>query len=774
VVSIDTILSLANSPYYTSSNVTVDSNATLQVDEGVEIIMSADASIVVHGRLQINGTEQNPVTIKPNEFSQNWGAICFVNASDSSVLSNLNIIDATKGVDFSRDKAAISGYKSNFALNNLTFENSQASVFAQYGKVVIKDCYLETDVAGDLINIKYTASALVENCVLKGNDEFDSDAIDYDRIYNGIIRGNRIYNFYGFNSDAIDLGEGSQNILIENNIIYNIDDKGISIGHGSTAIIKRNLIANCGQGVGIKDDNSYGYIEHCTFYANRYGIACFEKNIGIGGGTADVVNCIIANSRSSSAFVDQLSTISISYSLSNTDALAGLHNIFGDPHFLNNLYPAVNSPAINSGNPTLPLDPDGSLPDMGVYAFDEQQLNLIINEIHYHPAEGESYEFVEFLNNGSTSINLNGYKLSGEVEYTFPDETINPGEIFVLSKNSSIYNGMDYKVYQWDQGNLTDGSGSILLYDYDGEMIDFVNYDSRYWWPKQPDGSGPSLELHLPSLENMVSSSWRSSYSHGGTPGKSNNSVVISGILINEFLSSNSNINSDEYGEYDDWIEIYNETDLPVDIGGLYLTDDLRDPCKYQIPWYSSDTTTVPPHGFLLFWSDGQSEQGMLHSNFKLNRGGEQIGLVQVVDNDTIFLDSLTFSEQLSDVSYGRYPDGSQTWQFFNTPSPGDSNQITTNISEELNIPHTFLLSQNYPNPFNPLTMINYQLPMTSEVELSIYNILGQKVVTLVRRKQQAGYYQVAWDGRSFASGLYFYRLTTAKFVQIRKMVLIK
>ena len=159
----------------------------------------------------------------------------------------------------------------------------------------------------------------MENCILKGNDAFDSDAIDYDQIEAGVIRGNRIYNFYGFNSDAIDLGEEAKNILIENNVIYNINDKGVSIGQGSTAIIKRNLIANCGMGIGIKDFDSFGYVEHNSFYGNNYGIAVYEKNIGAGGANAEVVNSIIANSKTSSVFVDALSGINISYSLSNTD-----------------------------------------------------------------------------------------------------------------------------------------------------------------------------------------------------------------------------------------------------------------------------------------------------------------------------------------------------------------------------------------------------------------------------------------------------------------------
>jgi hypothetical protein len=778
VVSSDTILSMINSPYYTSGNITVNSNISFQVEEGVEILMADDASIVVNGLLQINGTEQNPVIIKPNDHAQSWGAICFVNATDSSVLSNLKIIGATNGVDFSRDKAAISGYNSRFSINNTNIENSQAPIFVQYGKVAIRDCYLESDAAGDLINIKYATSALVEKCILKGNDKFDSDAIDYDQISNGIIRGNRIYNFYGFNSDAIDLGEGSQSIFIENNIIYNVDDKGISIGHGSTAEIKRNLIANCGQGVGIKDEHSYGYIEHCTFYANRYGIACFEKNIGVGGGTAEVVNCIIANSRNSSIFVDQLSTIDISYSFSNTDELIGLHNIFGDPYFLNNLYPGEDSPAINSGNPTFPLDPDGSLPDIGVFPFDQARPNLIINEIHYHPIEGEIYEFVEVINAGNSAINLNGYQVSGDISYYFPDDIITSGEFFILAKNSTIYQGGNYKVYQWDLGNLIDGYGSIMLSDNEEELIDFVNYDNQLWWPREADGSGPSLELHHPSLENMASDSWRGSYAPGGTPGKSNNSVAVSGVYINEFLASNSSIISDESGEFDDWLELYNESDLPVNIGGLYLTDDLQDPCKYQIPWNSADTTTVSPGGFLLVWSDGQPEQGLLHTNFKLSQGGEQIGLVQVLESDTVFLDSLTFSEQLTDVSSGRYPDGSSTWQFFITPTPGDSNRIISSIPQKPNLPKTFSLSQNYPNPFNPLTTIKYQLPILSGVELSIYNILGQKVATLVFGKQPAGYYQVEWDASGYASGIYFYRLSAESkaqsMVKTKKLVLLK
>jgi flagellar hook assembly protein FlgD len=70
--------------------------------------------------------------------------------------------------------------------------------------------------------------------------------------------------------------------------------------------------------------------------------------------------------------------------------------------------------------------------------------------------------------------------------------------------------------------------------------------------------------------------------------------------------------------------------------------------------------------------------------------------------------------------------------------------------------------------------MINYQLPMINDVELSIYNLLGQKVATLVNERQNAGYYQVEWNASSFASGVYYYRIKAGNFLQTHKMVYLK
>ena len=146
-------------------------------------------------------------------------------------------------------------------------------------------------------------------------------------------------------------------------------------------------------------------------------------------------------------------------------------------------------------------------------------------------------------------------------------------------------------------------------------------------------------------------------------------------LLINEFLASNDSCCTDENGEYDDFIEIYNADDEAVDIGGMYITDDLAAPTEWQIPVTAPDSTTVEPGGFLLLWADKQSEQGILHVEIKLSGGGEQIGLFTSDATNNVPIDTLTYVAQHADTSYGRIPDGSDTWEYFTTPTPGASNQ---------------------------------------------------------------------------------------------------
>jgi len=96
-------------------------------------------------------------------------------------------------------------------------------------------------------------------------------------------------------------------------------------------------------------------------------------------------------------------------------------------------------------------------------------------------------------------------------------------------------------------------------------------------------------------------------------------------LYINEVIPSNDNIIADNYGEYDDVIEIYNAGNTPVNLAGYYLSDDTGSPLLWQIPATDAALTTVPAGGYLIFWADDETTQGANHLNFKLNGSGESV-----------------------------------------------------------------------------------------------------------------------------------------------------
>ncbi len=91
-----------------------------------------------------------------------------------------------------------------------------------------------------------------------------------------------------------------------------------------------------------------------------------------------------------------------------------------------------------------------------------------------------------------------------------------------------------------------------------------------------------------------------------------------------------------------------------------------------------------------------------------------------------------------------------------------------------VNVPLQFSLKQNYPNPFNPTTTIEYSIPKNENVNLTVYNLLGQKVKNLVNRNEKAGEYNIKFNASNLASGIYYYRLKSGNYVKTKKMILLK
>lgn len=143
----------------------------------------------------------------------------------------------------------------------------------------------------------------------------------------------------------------------------------------------------------------------------------------------------------------------------------------------------------------------------------------------------------------------------------------------------------------------------------------------------------------------------------------------ITGLLINELMAANASI-SDEFGEADDWLEVYNNSEEPIEIGGLYLTDKLDQLDKWQI----AKPQLIAPGEFALIWADGEEEQGGDHASFKLSADGEAVALVQKIGEELVVLDQIVFGEMPIDVSFGRITDGSDQWVFFAEATPAASN----------------------------------------------------------------------------------------------------
>ncbi len=273
---------------------------------------------------------------------------------------------------------------------------------------------------------------------------------------------------------------------------------------------------------------------------------------------------------------------------------------------------------------------------------------------------GDYDDWIELYNDNDVPVDIGGLFLTDSLENnmkyriptTAPNSTTIPAKGYMIVwADKQIEQGILHLSF-----GLKRGGEQIGLLSYDGiTFIDSMTYGEQYRNASQsryPDGE--TDWLHLPS-----------------TPGVANVNQSVSGIYINEFSSSNRYIMKDNYGEYDDWIELYNGNSTPVDLGGLFITDSLADGMKFRIPTISPDSTTIPASGFMVLWADNQANQGVLHLDFGLKRKGEQIGLLQY--NGIDFIDTLTYNEIMINTSLSRFPDGEYTWLAMNS-TPGSSN----------------------------------------------------------------------------------------------------
>ncbi|HET6556389.1 MAG TPA: lamin tail domain-containing protein [Prolixibacteraceae bacterium] len=508
VIAQNLTLDKACSPYLVKGDVIIQPGATLTVEAGVEVWMPDGASIFVRGAIEAKGTEAEPVKFMANPTSANkkWGAIVIENTPSVSLMNYTVVEGASQGPNPTRDVAAVSMFHSSAMFDQLKIENVWSNpVAARYSEVSMDNSFLHSSVTGDLINAKY-GKARVENTEFVGNDQPDTDAIDYDDIENGIIRNCVIRDFHGFNSDAIDLGEKGTNILIDGVMVYNITDKGVSVGQQTSATIRNSIFANCNLGAGLKDSCKV-LIDHCTFYGCVTPVATYEKNAGSAGGNVRVTNSILSNSYEASYECDDKSTIAFSHSLSDDSFLpSGSNNLLGDPQLSDpagfNFTLKSSSPALNAGTSgNIGADPTNrKIPAM-----------VGFSAIGYNGDGVASAEFLAISNPGTDVVDISGYQLSKGITFTFPEgSVVEAGGKVIVTENASApeWAGSKVPVFQWESGSMANEGETIQLLNRSGIIFDQLRYLPNTPWPLL-SAMGQVIVLNDLRLDNHYGKNWK-------------------------------------------------------------------------------------------------------------------------------------------------------------------------------------------------------------------------------------------------------------------------
>lgn len=187
-------------------------------------------------------------------------------------------------------------------------------------------------------------------------------------------------------------------------------------------------------------------------------------------------------------------------------------------------------------------------------------------------------------------------------------------------------------------------------------------------------------------------------------------------IVINELLASNATIMADQNGEFDDWIEIYNKGNSPVNIGNYTLTDVLGDYSFFSFP----TGTIINPDQYIVVWADKNNNQSGYHAGFKLSADGDIVYLTDATFN---IIDSVSFGKQSTDISYGRYPNGTGNFQFM-PPSFGAINNVNSTATQDFNSRKNAYLV--YPNPARNTVLIEVNQPLFETEQVKIFDVYGK------------------------------------------------
>jgi len=286
--------------------------------------------------------------------------------------------------------------------------------------------------------------------------------------------------------------------------------------------------------------------------------------------------------------------------------------------------------------------------------------NLRITEIMYHPhdtndEDDSNEEYVELKNIGTETLNLNLVRFTDGIDFTFPSVELAPNEYVVVVQDQDAFKAKyatGINIAGEYSGRLANNGERVTLQDAIGQTILDFSYSDG--WRPITDGEGFSLTIIEPTNADPNSwgrkDSWRASAYVDGSPGWDDSGIIPNpgAVVVNEVLAY-SVVGTP------DWIELYNTTETPIDIGGWFLSDNDSDLMKYQI----AEGTTIDKNGYIVFYEDlhfGNSSNPGCYTPFALSRNGEAVYLSSSEGGVlTGYRQIEDFGASEADVSFGRY-----------------------------------------------------------------------------------------------------------------------
>jgi hypothetical protein len=296
-----------------------------------------------------------------------------------------------------------------------------------------------------------------------------------------------------------------------------------------------------------------------------------------------------------------------------------------------------------------------------------------------------------------------------------------------------------FRIYMYDDGAHGDGVAADGIY---GASLPIEKALTQYYIYAENDDIGKFSPQRAEHEFHTITAT--------------SSNPTLGDVVINEFMASNDATVADQDGEYDDWIELYNNSAEAIDLSGYFLSDDPGNLLKWELP----AGTEIGAGGYLIVWADEDEDQAGLHASFKLSASGESVVLSDPSGN---IIDEVAFADQMTDISYGRYPNGTGDFQTM-YPTFNAENTVLS-AADETN--QTSGILTIFPNPAK--NEVTIQSSETLE-EILLYDLSGRLVW-----QNGAGQNNQQFDLNDVHSGIYIVKaITVNNEVLFQKLVVAK